>query len=390
MALFAPSLSLARVLVGADQINNQQESAVLKGRRVALITNHTGVDGSGKSVVDLLHNSDGLTLVRILTPEHGFRGAAGHGEAVEDSIDANTGLPIFSLYGKTSRPTAEMLKDINTVVFDIQDIGTRFYTYIATMGMALEEAAKKKLRFVVLDRPNPVRGDIVEGDILDPDIKRMTGYFSLPTRHGLTVGEIAAWLNKTNNLAADLHVIKLKRWNRHMWFNETGLPFIPPSPNISSLTAALLYAGIGCFEAANISVGRGTDTPFELFGAPWIDAKALCSHLRSQNLPGFIVEPVEFTPEKDLYKGELCRGARILVTNRNTLRPFDIFMHSFLFLAERHPKDFNPEWEEIRVVTGSSALKDAVEGRLSMADLRKHYDQSLQTFKKEIEPFHLY
>jgi uncharacterized protein YbbC (DUF1343 family) len=348
------------------------------------------LDGDGTSTVDILHGSARCTLVKILTPEHGFRGTAEHGEEVADSIDVKTGLPVISLYGPTRRPTDQMLRDVDTIVFDIQDVGTRFYTYITTMGMALEEAAKRHIRFVVLDRPNPIRGDILEGDILDPDIKRMTGYFTIPIRHGFTVGELAAWINDAHELKADLHIVQLKKWKRHLWFDQTGLRFTPPSPNIPTLVSALLYSGIGCFEATNVAVGRGTETPFQIFGAPWINGKALAAYLREKNIPGVLFEPVQFSPSDDIYKGEECNGVKIIVTDRNRVRPFRIFVYSFLYLIQTYPNDFKPIWEEIRVVTGSDALRQTAEGYLSPEDLFKQYNEIIESFQNDASAFYLY
>ena len=389
MVLLQPMVGFSQVSLGVDELRKSGFEE-LRGRSVALVTNHTGVDRNGDSTIDILLAAPKVKLVCVLTPEHGFRGAAEHGQAVIDWIDPKTKLPIYSLYGANTRPNAKMLTGVNTVVFDIQDIGTRFYTYITTMAMAMEEAAKRKLRFVVLDRPNPVRGDIVDGDILDPDIQRMTGYFQIPTRHGLTVGELATWFNQTRTPRADLVVVPMKRWARSDWFDQTGLDFIPPSPNIRTVNQALLYTGIGNFEATNVAVGRGTDAPFEMFGAPWIKAKALCAALRDKNMPGVLFEPVEFTPEKDVYAGEVCHGVRMIVTDRDNIRPFRLFVWAFLYLHETYPKDFKPEWEEVRVVTGSNKLRDAAEGRITSEELLAAYDAALAVFQKQIESFYLY
>lgn len=379
----------AQVRSGIDELE-RSNFALLEGRNVALITNQTGVNAEGESTVDVLRRAKRVNLICVMSPEHGFRGTIEHGQNVSDSSDTVTGLPFYSLYGATTRPTDKMLEGVDTIVFDMQDIGTRFYTYITTMGMALEEAARHKIWFVVLDRPNPIRGDIMEGDVLDADIKRMTGYFEIPVRHGLTVGELARWMNRVRGFKAAVKIVPVKRWRRSLWFDETGLPFVPPSPNIRSLTGALVYPGIGCFEATNVSVGRGTDTPFELFGAPWINGKALCARLREKNFPGVLFEPVTFTPKADLYEGQSCGGVRIIVTNRNTIRPFRIFLEAFRFIAEEYAKDFKPEWEEVRVVTGSNALRQAVEGKISFEDLFVHYDQAVATFYEHITPFYLY
>ncbi|OVE77558.1 hypothetical protein BVX98_02420, partial [bacterium F11] len=243
----------------------------------------------GKSTVDLLHRSKEVNLRCILTPEHGFRGIDEHGKKVTDGRDPKTGLPIFSLYGETTRPTDSMLSGIDTLVYDIQDVGVRFYTYIATMAQAMEEAAERDLQFVVLDRPNPIRGDIMEGDLLDPDIQRMTGYLPIPVRYGLTPAELAVWIKETHNVKVNLKIIRMKEWKRDLWFDQTYLKFVPPSPNIVDLVGALLYSGIGCFEATNISVGRGTKKPFHQFGAPWIKEKSfVCLPKRAELSWGFV------------------------------------------------------------------------------------------------------
>jgi uncharacterized protein YbbC (DUF1343 family) len=379
----------ARVQVGVDVLRNTH-GADLDGAHVALITNHTGVDDHGTSTADIIRSNPTTKLVCILSPEHGFTGTAEHGQLISDSSDAATNVPIHSLYGPTKRPTDEMLKDVDTIVFDIQDIGTRFYTYITTMGMALEEAAKRNLRFVVLDRPNPIRGDIMEGDLLDVDIRRMTGYFRIPVRHGMTVGEIATWMNQSQNLNARLYVVKMTGWTRSTWFNQTGQKFIPPSPNMPTVTAALLYPGVGCFEATNVSVGRGTDAPFEYFGAPWIDGKALAAYLTSKNFPGVKFKAVEFTPTKDIYKGERCQGVRVIVKDRDTIRPFQIFAQAFLFLNDTYKKYFLPDWEEIRVVTGSSKLKEVAEGKLTFEQMMSDEAAAREKFRGEISASLLY
>ncbi len=245
LVLLAIPLNAAQTRFGIDNLQ-RNDFDVLRGRRVALITNQTGVDASGDKTVDILLEAKNMTLVCLMTPEHGFLGTVSHGESIQDGT--YKGLPVYSLYGKTNRPTDQMLSGVNTVVFDIQDIGTRFYTYITTMGMVLEETAKHKLKFVVLDRPNPIRGDIREGDVLDDDTKRMTGYFPLPVRHGLTVGEIATWMNATQKLHADLSVVPMTDWNRTLWFDQTGRDFVPPSPNIRSLVSAPF-----CIRASAVS-----------------------------------------------------------------------------------------------------------------------------------------
>lgn len=383
------NLLQARTLLGVDVLVREKFKP-LEGKRVALITNQTGVNAHGVSTLDLLIKSRKCQVVCILTPEHGFRGVEAHGEKVKNTIDSQSGIPIYSLYGETTRPTASMLNNVEVIVFDIQDVGVRFYTYITTLGMALEEAAKRQIKFIVLDRPNPLRGDIIEGDILDSSIKRMTGYFSIPTRYGLTIGELASWYNDAYEIHADLTVIKMKNWKKTYWYDQTGLPFVPPSPNIPTIKSALLYAGIGCFEASNISVGRGTLTPFEVFGAPWINGKELCAYLRDQNYPGVLFEPIEFTPEKDIYQGKKCEGVKMMVTDRKNIRPFQIFISAFLYLRNKYPKDFHPEWGEIKIVTGSDLLKQLSEETLSLEEFNRQLNEAQNLYRIDVSPYYLY
>ncbi len=289
-----------KVRLGIDVLKEENFYS-LRGKKVGLITNHTGVDGSGKSTIDILHETPEVDLVALFSPEHGIRGNEKGGKIIGHGRDEKTGLPVYSLYGKTLRPTDEMLEGLEVLVFDVQDIGTRFYTYITTLAYALEEAASRGITFVVLDRPNPITGFIVEGETLDPEISNFTAYLRVPVRHGLTIAEIAVLHNEVRGLNADLEVMRMKGWKRHMWWDETGLEFLPTSPNIRNLTAATLYPGIGSFEATNVSVGRGTTKPFEHFGAPWIDGRELANRITLVNLPGVEVKKTKFTPRKDRY-----------------------------------------------------------------------------------------
>lgn len=377
----------ARVLLGIDVLrkNGFQE---VRNSRVALITNHTGLDSRGHRTVDILHRAKIVDLVCILSPEHGFEGLAEHGKGIEDGRDDRTGVPIYSLYGDSRRPTDGMLKGVNTLVFDIQDVGTRFYTYITTMAMAMEEAAARGIRFVVLDRPNPIRGDKRSGDVLDDKTRRFTGYLPLPTRHGLTMGEIATWLNQKRSLQANLTVVKMENWKRNYWHEQTRQEFVPPSPNIPNVMSALLYSGIGAFEATNLSVGRGTERPFEVIGAPWVNEVKLCAALRQKNLPGVVFQHTEFVPSKDLYQGKKCKGVRILVTNRNSVDPFQIFLEAFVILMDNPA--FEMDWEEVRIVTGSRRLEEMVKTNGKMSDLNAEYQTALKAFNEEIRPLLLY
>jgi uncharacterized protein YbbC (DUF1343 family) len=274
-----------------------------------LVTNHTGVDRDGQSTIDLLHQAKGVNLVALFSPEHGIRGQVD--QAVMDSKDEKTGLPIYSLYGQRQRPAAEQLKGIDTLVFDIQDIGCRFYTYTTTLGYILETAAKHHLKVIVLDRPNPIGGAIVEGPILDPQWESFTGYHALPVRHGMTIGEMAGMFNRERKINADLEIIRMEGWKRAWTFDQTGLTWINPSPNMRSLVEAFLYPGIGLLETTNVSVGRGTDRPFEIIGAPWLDGKKLAEALA--NLPGARFIPTRFTPSRSTHAGKDCGGVHIFI-----------------------------------------------------------------------------
>jgi len=312
--------------------------ALLKGRRVGLITNQTGRDREGRSTIDLLHQAPDVKLVALFSPEHGIRGVAD--ENVADSVDEKTGLPIYSLYGATRKPTREMLKDVDTLVYDIQDVGARFYTYISTLGLAMEEAAKNKVKFVVLDRVNPINGVEVEGPLADADKLSFTAYYQLPVRHAMTVGELALLFNGERQINADLQVVRVENWRRESWFDETGLVWVNPSPNMRSLTEATLYPGIGLLETTNVSVGRGTDTPFEVVGAPWIDGRRLATGLNGTRLPGVRFVPVRFTPRSSVHKDAECGGINIVITDRAQFEPITTGLEIAAQLLKLYPKDF--------------------------------------------------
>lgn len=316
--------------------------ALLKGKRIGLITNHTGRDRDGNSAIDLLFKAPDVNLVALFSPEHGIRGALDQPN-ISNTTDEKTGLPIFSLYGETRRPTDEMLKDIDTLVFDIQDVGARFYTYISTLGLAMEAAAKNKKSFVVLDRVNPINGVDVEGPLADPDKLSFIAHHSIPIRHGMTVGELAQLFNKERDINANLYVVRVEDWKRSQWFDETGLTWINPSPNMRSLTQATLYPGVCLLEPTNVSVGRGTDTPFEVIGAPWIDGRKLAEALNSAKLPGVRFVPVRFTPNSSVHKDVECGGVNIVITDRAVFEPVITGLEMAAQLKRLFPKDFSTE-----------------------------------------------
>jgi uncharacterized protein YbbC (DUF1343 family)/CubicO group peptidase (beta-lactamase class C family) len=328
------------VMTGLDVLR-AQGFAPLQGKRVGLITNHTGRARDGAAAIDLLHEAKNVKLVALFGPEHGIRGLLDANVPAE--TDARTGLPIHSLYGDTRRPTAAMLEGIDTLVIDLQDVGVRFYTYMTTMAYALEEAAKRKVPVVVLDRPNPVNGFQVEGPLLDKGELSFIGYFPMPIRHGMTIGEMARLFNGENKIGADLTVIPLKNWKRDDWYDDTGLPWINPSPNMRNLNQATLYPGIGAIEYSNVSVGRGTDTPFEQVGAPWIDGVKLAEVLNGRRLPGVRFYPVRFTPAASKFSGEECQGVFMVITDRVALRPVRVGLEIAGALQKLYGSQFDLE-----------------------------------------------
>jgi uncharacterized protein YbbC (DUF1343 family) len=294
--------------------------APLKGLRVGLVTNHTGRARDGAATIDLLAAAPGVKLAALFGPEHGIRGILD--AAVPSTKDEKTGLPIYSLYGDTRRPTAEMLAGLDAMVIDLQDIGTRFYTYMTTMAYVLEECAARKIKVFVLDRPNPIGGVQIEGPGLDDAAVGFTGYFpQMPIRHSLTMGELARLFNDEKKIGADLTVVGLRGWRRDAWFDETGLMWVSPSPNMRNLYEETMYPGLGAFESTNLSVGRGTDTPFEQVGAPWIDGFKLAEALNARQLPGVRFYPVRFTPTASKFVNEECQGVFIVVTDRAAVHP---------------------------------------------------------------------
>jgi len=336
-ALEAPSPTrepTSRALAGIDVLE-RDGFRQLAGRRVGLITNHTGRTRDGRGTPAVLHAAPGMQLVALFSPEHGFAGALDQSD-VPDAKDPASGLPVRSLYGKTRRPTPEMLADLDTLVYDIQDIGCRFYTYVSTMGEAMKAAAAAGKRFVVLDRPNPINGVDVAGPMLDPGSESFVGWHPLPLRHGMTVGELARLFNDELKLGLDLVVVPCEGWRRGDAWEATGLEWVNPSPNMRSLTEAFLYPGIGLLETTNVSVGRGTDTPFEVIGAPWIDGPALAAALAGRRIPGVAFVPIAFTPDASTFKGERCGGINVVITDRAAFEPVRVGLEIAAALRRLH------------------------------------------------------
>jgi uncharacterized protein YbbC (DUF1343 family) len=327
-----------RVQTGLDVLE-AQKFAPLRGKHVGLITNHTGIDAQGKTTVDLLAHAPGVQLVALFSPEHGLLGRAD--DKVSTTKDPATGLPVYSLYGDGRRPTEAMLAGIDTLVFDVQDAGVRFYTYTSTLAYCMEEAAKNSIAFFVLDRPNPMNGDIVEGPVTDADKTGWLSYMPLPVRYGLTIGELAQLFNAENHINCDLHVIAMKNWHRNYFFESTGIRWVPPSPNLRTTKGAILYPGIEILQNGGVSVGRGTQAPFEEFGAPWLEGEAIAGALNDRHLPGVRFSSQPFIPVSGLYAGKRCGGVAIRVTDRAAVRSMRIGMEIAALLAKRYPKDFD-------------------------------------------------
>jgi len=333
-----PARRPGRVIVGLD-ILEAQKFAPLRGKRVGLITNHTGLDFQGRTTIELLSRAPGMHLVALFSPEHGLAGR--NDEKIPSSKDPATGLPTYSLYGETLRPTDEMLKGIDALVFDVQDAGVRFYTYTTTMAYCMEEAAKRKIAFYVLDRPNPLGGNIIEGPILDSDKTNFVGYFPLPVRYGLTIGELAQFFNAENHINCDLHVIAMRNWHRNYFFESTGIKWIPPSPNLRTTKGSILYPGLEILQSAGISVGRGTETPFEEFGAPWIDGVAVAAAMNARHLAGLSFVDHPFIPASGLDAGQRCGGVAVRITDRAAVRSMRMGVEIAAVLQKLYPSKFD-------------------------------------------------
>lgn len=381
----ADTVADAHVLTGLDVLERDGFKQ-FSGMRLGLVTNQTGRDASGHSTIDILFKAPNVKLVALFSPEHGIRGVAD--EKVSDTKDEATGLPIYSLYGETRRPGSEQLKSIDALVYDIQDVGVRFYTYITTLGYVLEEAAKVKLPVFILDRPNPINGVDVEGPIADQDRLSFTAYHTIPVRHGLTVGELARLYNSERHIGADVRVIRMENWRRVMWFDSTGLVWVNPSPNMRSLTEAALYPGIGLLETTNLSVGRGTDTPFEVIGAPWLDEARLAAYLNGRRIAGVRFVPIRFTPKSSVFKNEECNGLNIIITDRSRFRPVSTGIEIAAALHRLFPNDWKIE-SYSRLLVNSDAL-DRLRRGDSPEEIVGSWTTALESFQRARQRILLY
>jgi len=380
-----PEKAATAVRVGVDTLEDQG-FALLEGRKIGLITNHTGKDARGERTIDVLLQSKKLSLVALFTPEHGLSGQKD--EAIADGKDAKTGLPIHSLYGQDKRPTDAELSGIDTLVFDIQDAGTRFYTYISTLGIMLEEAAKRKLRFVVLDRPNPLGGVVMEGPLLDPGRESFVGYHSIPIRHGLTVGEWAGLFRAEKKLDVDLQVVRMSGWKRDLLWEKTGLLWVNPSPNLRSPLEALLYPGVGLLETTNVSVGRGTEKPFERIGAPYLDGPRLAAALENEKLAGLRFTAIRFKPTQSTFAGEECSGVAIEVKDPAATEPVKLGFTIAVALHKLYPN----QWKSAGLLTllGNARTFAALSRGEDARELSALAEDDLRAFENRRKPFLLY
>jgi uncharacterized protein YbbC (DUF1343 family)/CubicO group peptidase (beta-lactamase class C family) len=362
----------------------------IAGKRIGLITNITGRARDGRSTIEVLLSPEakkaGVVLARLFSPEHGLRTDAD--APVADENDPASGLPVISLYGERRRPSPEELAGLDALVLDIQDVGTRFYTYITTGGYLLEEAAKAKLPFVVLDRPDPIGGAVVEGPTADADKLSFTAYAEVPVRYGMTPGEMAMFVNGEKKLAADVRVVKMRGWSRELWYDETGLEWIHPSPNMRSLAAAALYPGVGLLETTNVSVGRGTDTPFEILGAPWIDGRRLAQYLNARAIPGARFSPVHFTPASSVFSGRRCGGIRMDVVDREALRPVSLGIEIAVALRDLYPVDWDRK-SFLNLLANGEAFRRLEKGETA-ASIIASWQKSLEEFEKRRARYLLY
>ena len=359
----------------------------LEGKRIGLVTNHTGRNFSGKPTIDVLFEAKNVKLVSLFAPEHGIRGELDVSK-IDDSKDEKTGLPIYSLYGETRRPKPEHLKDLDAIVYDIQDIGARFYTYTATLKNVMEEAAKAKIPVYVLDRPNPINGNDVEGSLAEEDKLSFIAAHTIPVRYGLTIGELGQMMNAERKIGADLRVIKMENWSRSMWFDETGQTWINPSPNMRSLNEATLYPGIGLLETTNLSVGRGTDTPFEVIGAPWLDGQRLAKYLNERNLKGVRFVPIRFKPNASVFKDEQLGGVNIIVTDRDAFESVRTGIEIATALRKLYPNDWQVD-RYARLLVNAVFL-DMVKRGDSPDAIERAWQKDQDDFKKRRAPYLLY
>lgn len=372
----------------------EKEFQKFTGKRVGLITNMTGVNKRLITSIDLFHEHPGINLVALYGPEHGIRGDAKEGQRVESSIDPSTKLPVYSLYGETRRPNKEMLDAVDVIVFDLQDIGARYYTYIYTMAYVMEACAEHGKHFVVLDRPNPISGERMEGNLVEEDVRSFVGLLPIPNRHGMTVAELALLYKNEFGYKCELTVVPMQGWKRHMYFDDTNLFWVPPSPNATNIDMNILYPGTCLIEGTNLSEGRGTTKPFEWIGAPFIDGQKLAKAFNNKNVSGILARPTSFIPTYQKHKDKTCGGIQLHVVDRNELNSLKTGILLLETIVEMYPNDFDFRENEngkyfIDLLAGTKKLKEYILNGTSMEFIGSYQDQ-LEDFKQLKELYHLY
>ncbi|MBG9814129.1 hypothetical protein ABD68_22045 [Bacillus endophyticus] len=379
-----------KVELGVETLFREHKN-LLKGKRVGLITNPTGVDSELRSSVDLFAEDPDIELTALYGPEHGVRGDAQAGDKVDYYIDEKTGLPVYSLYGDTRKPTPEMLKNVDILVFDIQDVGARFYTYIYTMAYAMEAAKEQGIPFVVLDRPNPLGGEVVEGPVLEEKYSSFVGKYPIPLRHGMTVGELAQLFNKEFGIGADLTVVKMKKWKRSFDYDETNLPFVMPSPNMPTLETAFVYPGTGLIEGTNVSEGRGTTKPFELLGAPFINGTELSEKLNNLHLDGVKFRAASFTPSFSKHSGQLSHGVQVYVTDREKYQSVETGLHIVKTIHDLYGEEFSfNKSGNFDLLIGNRWVREELEKGTNVEDIIAKWQKDTKAFKKIRKQYLLY
>lgn len=397
----ANSLQTASLVkTGADRLLANEIDRI-KNKRIGILTNHTGCLSNGSHIVDALVESNAVSVTALFGPEHGILGNTPDGKVVNHSTDSRYHIPVYSLYGKIHKPTPEMLSNIDLLLCDIQDVGTRFYTFISTIAMAVEGAAENGIPVLILDRPNPIRGVSFDGPVRNQKLKSFVAWMPIPVTHGMTIGELAILWNEEGQLAggvrASLEILPLQGWNRNMWYDETGLPWIAPSPNMPSMTTAVLYPGLCFIEGTTISEGRGTDSPFELIGAPWLNTENVISVLNDFQLSGVQFSSDEFIPKEipgmvsePKYEGEVCKGIRIKVHDRNSIEPVRLGIYLLSALKKIHPKEAQLNHRRFDILTGDSSVRKMLEGGEQPEKIFSRWSNDLQEFGKIRSRYLLY
>jgi uncharacterized protein YbbC (DUF1343 family) len=376
------------VKTGLDILLHKKLSR-LRGKRVGVVTHPAAVTPDLTSSVEALLKAK-VKLTALFGPEHGFSGAAAEGAKVGNVTAARSGLPVFSLYGETREPNEEMLRDVDVLLFDMQDVGVRFYTYLSTLFYVLKGAAKNQKEVIVLDRPNPISGTRVEGRLIDTGFESFVGIIPIPIRHGMTLGELADYMNTRYEVGATLEVITMQGWKRAMWFDDTGLPWVATSPGIPHFATTILYPGTCLLEGTNVSVGRGTSLPFEICGAPWMDGNELAEKMNGSKIKGVRFRPINFQPGSNKYANETCGGVQAHVTDRETASPLIVGLELVKMIRTLYPSQFQWNVRHFDILTGSSRARESIEANESAGAIYRTWQTAAAKFKRERKEFLLY